>query len=51
MHPHFVTPAKAGVQTSSRRKPGASNSLDTGFRRYDGEGKVNRFLSLFLESS
>ena len=33
--PIVVTPAKAGVQTSSRRTPGTSKILDTGFRRYD----------------
>ncbi len=28
-------PAKAGIQTSSRRKPGTSKALDPGFRRGD----------------
>ena len=34
-----VTPAKAGVQTSSRRKPGTRDELlDSGFRRNDKHG-------------
>jgi len=32
-----VTPAKAGVQTPSQRKPGTiQKNLDSGFRRTDG---------------
>jgi hypothetical protein len=35
--PFFVIPAKAGIQTPSRRKPGTiQKNLDPGFRRGDG---------------
>ena len=42
---NFVTPAKAGVQTSSRRKSGTSTIfLDSGFRRNDVTGLLQEAL-------
>ncbi|MFH0788481.1 MAG: hypothetical protein V2B13_12830 [Pseudomonadota bacterium] len=39
-----VTPEKAGVQTSSRRRPGTSSLiLDSGFRQNDGKGQIMTF--------
>jgi hypothetical protein len=41
-HLTFVTPAKAGVQAAKVDAEQSLDTLDTGFRRYDGLANVQK---------